>query len=271
MSGFRSEDLPPEDRWKQIENLFPADLSGEIGDAIFGVQADELVIKSASQAALMFGSLSPSIDESDARTLAQKLVQFYDPHGESSHLSRVVKDVPVEGVTKEPGSKDINLLRAASRRLTAKSQSSCQLQSRESLTTLDLGRDHCTARSVGACRGAGWPQAQAGRARQRQLCLSVGPDTPIYARPRVVPHPARPGLCATLAWLQVHGRPVDVEKRANAFAAMLLMPTDLVGSVVRNLTARLNSPGAIGKSQMPFRRASLRRWSTCTIWDTSMR
>ena len=87
MSGFRSDDLQPEDRWRQIESLFPANLPSEIGDAIFGVEADELVIKGASQAALMFGSLSPSIDAADARTLAQKLVQFYDPSGESSNLS----------------------------------------------------------------------------------------------------------------------------------------------------------------------------------------
>ena len=97
LSGFRSDDLPPEDRWRQIENLFPANLPSEIGDAVLGVQADELVVKGASQAALMFGSLSPSIDAADARTLAQKLVQFYDPRGESSNLRRVVEDVPVEG------------------------------------------------------------------------------------------------------------------------------------------------------------------------------
>ena len=87
LSGFRSDELQPEDRWSQIESLFPANLPSEIGDAIFGVEADELVIKSASQAALMFGSLSPSIDAADARTLALKLVQFYDPSGESGDLS----------------------------------------------------------------------------------------------------------------------------------------------------------------------------------------
>ena len=34
LSGFRSDDLQPEERWRQIENLFPADLPSEIGDAI---------------------------------------------------------------------------------------------------------------------------------------------------------------------------------------------------------------------------------------------
>ena len=49
--------------------------------------------------------------------------------------------------------------------------------------------------------------------------------------------------------------PVDVERRANAFAAMLLMPADLVGSVVRGLTSHLDSPGAI--------------WEVANVFQTS--
>ena len=76
---------------------------------------------------------------------------------------------------------------------------------------------------------------------------------------------------ATLALASGPWAPVDVEKRANAFAAMLLMPTDLVGSVVHNLTSPLDSPAPYGKSQTPFKRASLRRWTTYGISDTSMK
>ena len=38
---------------------------------------------------------------------------------------------------------------------------------------------------------------------------------------------------------------LDVEKRANAFAAMFLMPTELVGRAVRSLAVPLNSPQAV--------------------------
>ena len=41
--------------------------------------------------------------------------------------------------------------------------------------------------------------------------------------------------------------PVDVEKRANAFAAMLLMPDHLVQTIVRQLTMPLDSAAAIGE------------------------
>ena len=41
--------------------------------------------------------------------------------------------------------------------------------------------------------------------------------------------------------------PLDVEQRANAFAAMLLMPTELVQSAVAELTEPVDSPEAIGR------------------------
>ncbi len=50
---------------------------------------------------------------------------------------------------------------------------------------------------------------------------------------------------ATLALASGPWAPVEVEQRANAFAAMLLMPAGLVRSVVRGLTAPLESPDGI--------------------------
>lgn len=41
--------------------------------------------------------------------------------------------------------------------------------------------------------------------------------------------------------------PVDVEQRANAFAAMLLMPTDLVRGAINDLTEPLNDAKAVGE------------------------
>ena len=46
--------------------------------------------------------------------------------------------------------------------------------------------------------------------------------------------------------------PVDVEQRANAFAAMLLMPTDMVRSAIADLTAPLNNTQAVGELASRF-------------------
>ena len=76
---------------------------------------------------------------------------------------------------------------------------------------------------------------------------------------------------ATLALASGPWAPVDVEKRANAFAAMLLMPTDLVGSVVRKLTSRLDSPGAIWEVANAFQTSFTATLDHYGISDTSMR
>lgn len=53
------------------------------------------------------------------------------------------------------------------------------------------------------------------------------------------------GYRAQLAMASGPWAPVDVERRANAFAAMFLMPRELVGAVVRAVTQALETPAAI--------------------------
>ena len=246
LSGFRSDDLQPEDRWKGIENLFPANLPSEIGDAIFGVQADELVIKSASQAALMFGSLSPSIEAADARTLAQKLVQFYDQSGENSNLRRVVKDVPVEGGGERAWKQGYQLAEYCLEAVDG-------AIARELPVAVEGLLDHfgISVESIALHDQSVRAVALAGPKHKPAVLVNDNvPYRSVPTRRFTLAHE----LChilhdrnygATLALASGPWAPVDVENRANAFAAMLLMPTDLVGSVVRKLKSRLDSPGAI--------------------------
>ena len=246
VSGFHPEELQPEDRWTEIENLFPRDLPGEISDAIFGVQTDELVIERASQAALMFGSLSPSINAADARKLAQKLVQFYEPHGESRDLSRFVQDVPVEGSEERAWKQGYQLaesfLEATDGAIAGGPPVVVErLVDRLGISVEAIQLDDPSVRAV-AIAGP--------RHRPAVLVNDSFPYRTEPARRFTLAHE----LChilhdrsygAALAMASGPWAPVDVEQRANAFAAMLLMPTDLVGSVVRNLTSPLDSPAAI--------------------------
>jgi Zn-dependent peptidase ImmA (M78 family) len=246
LSGFRSDDLQPEDRWRQIESLFPADLPSEIGDAILGVQADKFVIKSSSQVALMFGSLSPSIDAADARTLAQKLVQFYDQSGENSNLRRVVKDVPVEGGDERAWKQGYQLAESCLEAIDG-------AIAKEPPFAVESLLDHfgISVESIALHDQSVRAVALAGPKHKPAVLVNDNvPYRSVQTRRFTLAHE----LChilhdrnygATLALASGPWAPVDVEKRANAFAAMLLMPTDLVGSVVRKLKSRLDSPGAI--------------------------
>ena len=246
LSGFLRDDLEPEDRWKQIESLFPGDLSGQIGDAIFGAEADELVIKSASQAALMFGSLSPSIDIADARTLAEKLVQFYDSTGESSNLSRLVKDVPVEGSDERAWKQGYQLAESLLEAVDGAT-------AREAPIAIEGLLDHfgITVQRIALHDQSVRAVAMAGPEHKPAVLVN---DNVLYSTPQTRRFTLAHELChilhdrnygARLALASGPWAPVDVEKRANAFAAMLLMPADLVGDVVRTLPFSLDSPDAI--------------------------
>ena len=256
----------------RIENLFPADLPREIGEAIFGVEANELVITGAAQAALMFGSLSPSIDATDARKLAEKLVQFYDPSGESSDLSRFVQDVPVEWSDERAWKQGYQLAESCLEAMDGSfgGEVPVPVERFFDYFGITVERIELHDRSIRAVALAG------PRHRPAVLVNENVPYRSAQTRRFTLAHE----LChilhdrnygARLALASGPWAPVDVEKRANAFAAMLLMPADLVRSVVRNLTTRLDSPAQFGRSQTPFRRVSRQRSTTCGISNTSMR
>ncbi len=246
VSGVRPDEVPPEDRWTEIENLFPADLSNDIREAVLGFQANDLVVKAASQASLMFGSLSPSVNQDDARTLAQKLVQFYDPRGDSSSLRRVVEDIAVDGSDERAWKQGYQLaedfLQAVEPAIAREAPIAIeQYFEHFSISTETISLHD---RSVRAVALAGPNHKPAVLVNDSYLYQSLQPRRFTLAHE----------LChllydrsygAHLALASGPWAPVDVERRANAFAAMLLMPADLVGSVVRGLTSRLDSPGAI--------------------------
>ena len=82
--------------WDRIASLFPHDLDKEAKEAIFGADKSSFVVMGASQAALMFGSVSPVIDEADSRLLAAKLVEYYAPAGEIATLKNLVHSELIE-------------------------------------------------------------------------------------------------------------------------------------------------------------------------------
>ncbi len=246
LSGFRCDSLQPEERWRQIESLFPSNLPSEVGDALFGVQANDLVIESPAQVALMFGSLSPTIDSADARSLAEKLVQFYDPRGEDSNLSRVVRDVPVEGSEERAWKQGYQLAENCLEAIDGAIAKEPPLAVEKLLDHLGISVEpiKLNDQSVRAVALAGPKHRPAVLVNDNVRHHSV--QTRRFTLAHELCHILHDrGYGAKLALASGPWAPVDVEKRANAFAAMLLMPTDRVGSVVRHLTSPLDSAEAV--------------------------
>lgn len=234
------------DRWDQVVSYFPA-MPSEVASALFGGGDNALVLTGTCQAALMFGSVAPTVSEADAIALAHWLVALYSPDGDGPDLAALIRHVPVED---DPG--------PAWRGGVALAE--------EVLELLELpraGQDSVDVDAIYGRLGIGRDVVSLSDHSIRAVSIA-GP----YHRPFVLlnqghrTYRAHPGQRFTLAHELCHllfdrayGQPLaiasgpwaprDVERRANAFAAMLLMPKPLVEKAVGSLTVPLDSLDAV--------------------------
>lgn len=204
-----------------------------LANCVAAQPGDGLVVIGHCQAALMFGSVSPTVGEADVLALADALVRQFSPGAESPALTELVRPEPLthaepwqqgyelaEGVLEE-----LELPRAAEPAVdVAAVLTRLGIQTGElELTDRDLravaiaGPDHVP--SVLLNRTHPTANGDAGRrfTLAHELCHLL------HDRDRGVP----------LAMVSGPWAPVDLEQRANAFAAMLLMPPDLIWRTIR--------------------------------------
>ena len=230
--------------WNAVKRLFqPA--SAKVRRAVLEPVGTGLVLQGSSHAVLLFGSVSPTIEQSDARALADLLVDLFDEHGDPPELLEVVAEAesaPLEG---HPWEQGYDSAERAHDALTLSGDGKVDIEA--VLERLGV-RVEALSLSDHRLRGV----------------AVAGPQH----RPAVVhndTHPrnlSREGRRFTLAHELCHllidrrvGRklaiasgpwaPIEVEQRANAFAAYFLMPPDRVRSIVAGLTEPLASPSSV--------------------------
>jgi len=245
LSGVSAGDGNAVAFWDRITSLFPA-LPEGAEQAIFGTDESALVVTGACQAALMFGSLSPTIDERDARLLAAKLVEYYAPDAKTATLKNLVHDEPIERSDEEAWDYGYRLADDLLDQLGGRFFSDGRVDVDAVYSHLSISVDEIELRdrSIRAVAVAGpshKPVALINRSYEfrdsepRRFTLAHELCHLLYDR----------GYGARLAMASGPWAPVDIEKRANAFAAMFLMPTELVGETVRSLTLPLDSPQGV--------------------------
>jgi Zn-dependent peptidase ImmA (M78 family) len=230
--------------WDAMKRLFqPA--AAKVRRAILEPAGTGLVLQGSSHAVLLFGSVSPAIEQSDARALADLLVGLFDENGDPAELLAVVAEAesaPLEGPPWEQG---YDLAECA----------------HDALTLTGDGRI-----DIEAVLGRLGVQVEALSLSDHRLrgVAVAGPQH----RPAVVhndTHPrnlSREGRRFTVAHELCHllidrrvGRklaiasgpwaPIEVEQRANAFAASFLMPPDRVRSIVAGLAEPVASMSSV--------------------------
>lgn len=246
LSGYRLDELEAANAWESVRSLFPPDIPAEIGNAIFGARSTDLIVEGSCQAALMFGSLAPSIDSDDARLLTQKLVEYFDPNGEAAALRELVRSEAVERTDDTPWDQGYQLAEELYEKLGVRflNGSSIEIEAMFQHLQISIGQVALHDASIRAVAIAG-PQHRPvvllnssyefGDTEPRRFTLAHELCHILHDR----------SYGAQLALASGPWAPLDVERRANAFAAMLLMPTELLEMVIGGISEPLDSTEAI--------------------------
>ncbi len=235
ISGIFLDEHTPTQRWDRIQQMFPANLSREATKTLFAPSSTRLVVQGSCPAALMFGSVSPTINEADVRLLAEKLAQAFTPDGESKSLRRLARDEPVGRTDDAAWEQGYRLAEDLLEELgdgyvEDSSMDIDRLYQDLGIEVQEVVLSDCSIRAV----------AIAGRDYQPTVLLNT---SYLYRNNEPRRFTLAHELChvlhdrsygAHLAMASGPWAPRDIEKRANAFAAMFLMPSALLESVVRS-------------------------------------
>jgi Zn-dependent peptidase ImmA (M78 family) len=235
--------------WEEITNVLRSFSRGPALEAALATEETPFVLVGSCQAALLFGSVSPTISEADVYTLGDVLIRQYsqsrNQDGQLEELSRNVS--PNEGsLIWEQGydlaeslHDDLNLvgdwvdIRSLIR----------------SLGIHQLWRD-LNDTGIRGCSVVG-PQHRPSIVINRSSRYSRGPVGVRFTVAHELCHllydrsHARKLAIASGPWA-----PASIEKRANAFAAMFLMPPDLIERAVADSPDPITElPGARAVAQ----------------------
>ncbi len=219
-------------RWDDITRILRSK-SASIAASILDMRNEPLVVAGSCEGLLMFGSVSPLLGDADAAMLAEVLVDLYSPDGESPDLSAFVEEQPVHRIT-EPWREGYALAEEFLRR--------CPVQPQRDFVDVEgiVGALQVQVRDITLADQDTRAVAVAGPRHRAAILLNQTHQTNRY------PSGRRFSLAHELCHLlydRAHGKgiavasgswaPLSVEKRANAFAAMLLIPVSQVAAMER--------------------------------------
>lgn len=243
LQGSRSE-TEMRTRWAEIVTTLEGFGNEQAAAAALAVEESPLVIAGSCQAALLFSSLSPTVTSDDVRTLASVLVEQYTGSTRPTRIDELVVDSPLL-LAVPAWEQGYDLADAVHTRLA-----------------LDLSHGWVDIAELLGELGIAILSRKLEDRRIRACCL-VGP----HHAPTVIQNESSYYLSANaqrfsfahelchLLFDRSHGRrvsiasgpwaPRGIERRANAFAAMFLMPAELVEDAVADAAEPIGDLSAI--------------------------
>ena len=248
LAGLGANERTVRNRWRRaLDSL--SNLAEAPRRAILESSESPLVVAGSCQAALMFGSLAPNVGQQDVLSLAQTMVDLYATEGGSEVIRTVCRAAPVEESTSPAWSQGYELAEALHEHFNSQfvAEETVDIEKLVETVGVEVKDLELSDEKVRGVSIAG-PQHRPGIVVNSRHGANLYPS----GRRFTLAHE----LCHLLFDREAGSRlaiasgpwaPQDVEKRANAFAAMLLMPAALVQRAVKKLTAPLETWEGVGE------------------------
>lgn len=230
--------------WSEVLEVLAGEGEPEALDAALATEDRPLVIAGSCQAALLFAAVSPTVSGPDVRTLAEVLIRQYSPSDvESVELRRLTRTESLSA-SSTPWEQGYDLAEALHDELQLEDKWIDIEHILKELGVVRIDRRIIDS-TVRACSIVG---------PQHVPTVVVNPNSAYADNQNAVRFTLAHELCHIL-YDRAHGRrlaiasgpwaPRGIEQRANAFAAMFLMPPHLVSAVVADTPDPASDPNGI--------------------------
>ena len=217
-----------------------------------------LVVDGSCHAALMYGSVAPTITKEDMLTLAGTMAYLHSTDGEPDRLAAICSDVPL-ATGDRPWVQGYELAQDVSGRLGGTPALDIEVAMRElGVETMQIELADPSVRGVAV---AG-PHHRPGIAWNSSCPFNESEEGQRFTLAHELCHILFDrDVGKRLALVSGRWAPLGIEQRANAFAAMFLMPAEVVKHTILGMNEPIASASAVATLSL-----RLRTGFTATLW-----
>jgi Zn-dependent peptidase ImmA (M78 family) len=248
LAGLGKDESSIRQGWRRLKGYLK-DFGEDQMVSLLDAQVGELAIEGSCHAAMMFGSVAPDIAKGDALVLARYMVGLHDPEGDPKPLRDVVRYVSLSTSAGPSWEQGYELAEEVWERFADQVVDEGSVDIERLTQVLGVAVEEADIKDA-SIRGVSFagPQHRAG------ILINALHEANAYPSGKrfTLAHE----LCHILFDREIGRRiavasgpwaPRDIERRANAFAAMLLMPRGLVKEALAGLTTRLDTRDGVAQ------------------------
>ncbi|MFH1136553.1 MAG: ImmA/IrrE family metallo-endopeptidase [Pseudomonadota bacterium] len=253
LAGLGTSYKRVKERWQRVTSCIQR-AGSELAGSLLEVKHNEFVIEGSCQAALMFGSVSPSLSDGDIQKLVQKLIELYAPDSENSRLRSLVEYKPVADDGAAAWDDGYDLAGQVIDELSLDQQDFGEVDIGRILTELGIVCDEIALddQDVRGVSIAGPHHRPSILVNSSDAHNETSPGRRFTLAHEICHILFDRTYGQKLAMASGDWAPRQVEQRANAFAAMLLMPSARIRKVVAELNIPLTSEQAVHEVRKHF-------------------